>query len=257
MGRSHPKVLPLKQRKNTSFVLFLGVVFLSGLAVWHWSGSRKPASTQNREEIISTGEDQQLQKFSLSGFDETGKKFWNLEGDAAKIDPTQMVYLEENVTLRLKDTLIKTDLRTDSPVHVDHQNAQIDGRGAVGRPNDGFVQLNREISMTLTGNTVITCDGPMKIYYNDNKLIFYRNVKVVDQRGVLKAKRMDVYFDGAKKEVDRIIAIGDVVIERGTDTTHSRKAIYQTATGSIRLEGNPEINLHRSSSGFIDGTSRN
>jgi lipopolysaccharide export system protein LptA len=255
----------LKRRGNFSFVIFLAVVVLSGLAVWHWSGSKNEESAQERSEIIQSGEDQELQKFSLSGFDETGKKFWNLEGDAAKIDPTQTVYLEENVTLRLKDdTVIKTDkvqwsqdrgyLRTDSSVHVDHQSAQIDGRGAVGRPNEGFVQLNRAITMTMSGGTVITCDGPMKIYYNENKLIFYRNVKVVDSRGVLKAKRMDVFFDGQKKDVDRIVAVGNVVIERGTDTTHSRRAIYQTATGSIRLEGDPEIQLHKTSSRLLNAT---
>lgn len=255
----------MKRRQNFSFVIFLGIVVLSGLAVWHWTGSRNEQSNQERSALIESGEDQELQKFSLTGFDEKGKKFWNLEGDAAKIDPAQTVYLEENVTLRLKDdTVIKTDkvqwsqdrgyLQTDSPVHVDHQTAQIDGRGAVGRPNEGFVQLNRDIKMVLRGNTVITCDGPMKIYYNENKLIFFRNVKVVDSRGVLKAKRMDVFFDAEKKDVDRILAVGEVVIERGTDTTRSRRALYQTATGSIRLEGDPEIQLHKSNSRLLNAT---
>jgi lipopolysaccharide export system protein LptA len=253
----------VKQRRSGSFVVLLAVIFLGGLAVWHWKSGRSDDSTEKRAELISSSADQELQKFSLAGFDEKGKKFWNLEGDAAKIDPTQTVYLEENVTLKLKDdTIIHTDkvqwsqdrgyLRTDSPVEVERPNTHITGTGAIGRPNDGFVQLNRKITMKVqNGATTITCDGPMKIFYNENKLIFYRNVRVTDARGVLKSKRMDVFFDNDKKEVDRIIAVGDVVIERGTDTTHSKRAIYSTATGSLRLEGNPEIELHKAAKGLI------
>jgi hypothetical protein len=47
------------------------------------------------------------------------------------------------------------------------------------------------------------------------------------------------------------------VIVRGEDRTHSRRAIYTLATGSIRLEGNPEITLHKGQTGILDGALRN
>ena len=61
-------------------------------------------------------------------------------------------------------------------------------------------------------------------------------------------RRMDVYFDSQEKKVTQIIAIGDVVIERGGDTTRSKRAIYTPSTGSLRLEGDPEVTLHPKSS---------
>ena len=220
------------------------------------------------QELVKNSHDQQLQKFRLTGFDEKGKTFWNLEGDAAKIDPSQTVFLDQNVTLKLRDnTVVKTDhvqwsqsnglLKTNSLVFVDHQNTKIKGVGAVGKPGESFIQLNRNVEMIINRTTRLVCDGPMKVFYKNNQLIFYRNVRVTDERGVLKANRMDVYFDPNQRKVTQIVAIGNVVIERGTDTTHSRRCIYTLATGSIRLEGNPEITLHKESTALLDGPFRN
>ncbi len=259
-------------RLNLPLVFMVAIAVFTTLFLFNGHERRKAAKTLekiSRTEILEAAQDQRLQKFSLAGFDESGKKFWNLEGETAKIDPSQTVYLENNVTLKLKDnTVITTDrvqwsqdrstLTTDAKVFVKHEQADIRGIGTIGRPNENFVQLNRDIVMKLTNGTIITCDGPMKIFYNDNKMIFYRNVKVHDSRGVLSAKRMDVFFEKeGKKEVRQIIAIGSVVIERGTDTTHSRRAIYTPATGSLRLEGDPEVTMHKAPTGFIDAAPRN
>lgn len=224
-------------------------------------------SQTSRADLINSSQDQQLQKFSLVGFDDKGKKFWNLEGDTAKIDPAQRIFLDQNVTLKLKDdTVIRTDhvqwlqgggvLKTNAPVFVDHQSVKIKGVGAFGKPSESFIQLNRHIEMVINQTTTLTCYGPMKIFYKESKIIFYQNVKVKDQRGVLSANRMDVFFNPSDKKISQIIARGDVVIERGTDTTRSERAIYSVATGSIRLEGNPEVTLHKEGSNILDAALR-
>ena len=110
--------------------------------------------------------------------------------------------------------------------------------------------------MVIHPATHLTCQGPMKIFYKENKMTFYRHVRVEDERGVLKANRMDVLFDPVEKKIDQIIAVGNVTIERGTDITHSQRAIYSLVTGSVRLEGNPEITLHKESK-LIDAPLRN
>ena len=74
---------------------------------------------------------------------------------------------------------------------------------------------------------------------------------------LFRSGAMDVLFDSTKKKVQEIIAIGNVVIERGTDTTHSQRAIYSMDTGSVRLEGNPEITLHKGEGNILDGALRN
>ena len=251
-------------RRNFPFYLFIAVLlgtfmffFIQGKV--RNQGHKKTVRTR---ETTDASHDQSVKKFTLTGFDDKGQKFWNLQGDSAKIDKGQTVFLDQNVTLRLHDgTLIRTDhvqwsqdagtMRTNSPVFVEHTTVKVKGMGAVGRPNDGFIQLNKKIEMKTDQGSVLTCDGPMKIYYNQNKMVLYRNVKVIDQRGTLQAKRMDVLFDSNEKKAKKIIAEGDVVILRGADTTRTRRAIYTVANGSIRLEGNPEITMHKGSAALM------
>lgn len=256
-------------RSNLSRIFILAGLVTIAIFIFFMTQERKTkkssssATWQSRKDLISSSHDQSVKKFSLTGFDDQGKTFWNLEGDTATIDPGQTVFLDQHVTLKLKEsTIVKTDhvqwsqeggaLRTNAPVFVTHENTEIKGRGAVGRLSDSFIQLNHDIEMLIDKSTLLTCEGPLKIFYKENKMIFYRKVKVVDERGVLKANRMDVLFDPAEKKVSQIIATGNVTIERGTDTTHSQRAIYSLATGSVRLEGNPEITLHKDSSKILD-----
>ena len=258
------------ERRNFPLLL-LPLTLVGAFIYFVWSARsdhvQAPAAVVSDSHAAS-GTDQHLQKFQLTGFDEKGGTDWNLQGDTADIKPGQTVYLDQNVTLHLKDhTIIKTDhvvwsqdggtLRTNAWVRVDHEGVKVTGLGAYGKPNDGFIQLNRQIDMVLKDNSHLTCKGPMKIYYNQNKMFFFRKVKVTDSRGVLTADRMDVLFDPVKKKIKQILAIGNVVIERGSDTTRSRRAIYTMDTGSLRLEGNPEITLHKTSSGIFDGALRN
>ncbi len=260
-------------RQNTPLAVLLTSVMVvlvafSFMVMGKKAKEKEVSRDPKKEERIRTARDQEFKKFSLAGFDDQGKKFWNLEGDTAKINPDKVVFLQQNVTLKLRDdTVIRTDnvlwsqdggvMRTNSAVDVDHQNIKIKGMGALGRPADSFIQLNRDIEVLIQPNTRISCKGPMKIYYKDNKLIFFRNVKVVDQRGSLSANRMDVFFDSQTKKVKQIFAAGNVVIVRSGDTTRSNRAIYSLATGSIRLEGNPEVTLHKGSMTLLDGALRN
>ncbi len=252
-------------KRNFPFYLFIAVL-LGAFAFFFFEGKKQNHSSKKSpvaKAPTDASRDQRLEKFTLTGFDEKGQKFWNLQGESAKIDAGKTVFLDQNVTLHLRDnTVIRTDhvqwsqdggtMRTNSPVFVDHDTVKVNGIGSFGRPSDSFIQINRKIVMTSRDGSVLTCDGPMKIYYNENKMIFYRNVKAVDQRGTLLAKRMDVFFEPTEKKVKQIIAIGDVVIQRGTDTTRSQRAIYTVANGSIRLEGNPDITVHKANSALME-----
>ena len=252
-------------RRNFPFYLFIALLlsaFLFFFLQGQKNNNRQKKARSSKEAVDSSGE-QRLKKFTLTGFDDKGQKFWNLQGESAKIDAGQTVFLDQNVTLHLRDnTVIRTDhvqwsqgggtMRTNSPVFVDHDTVKVKGIGAYGRPSDSFIQLNRKIEMTTNQGSVLTCDGPMKIFYDQNKMILYRNVKVVDQRGTLQARRMDVLFDSNEKKVKEILAQGDVVIQRGADTTHSKRAIYTVSNGSIRLEGNPDITVHKGSTALME-----
>ncbi len=253
------------------FILVLLILFSAVLFLFlhvRSSARLKNSRGESREEIIRSSHDQKLQKFSLTGFDDKGQKFWNLEGDTAKIDLGDTVFLEDNVTLKLKnDTIIKTDhvtwtqdkglLRTNSPVFVTRDDTHIKGKGAYGRLHESFVQINREVEMDIQPGTRLTCLGPMKIFYNENRMVFFRHVTVTDSKGTLTSNRMDVYFDPEQKKTKEIIAIGDVVIDRGSDTTRAERATYLPATGSVKLEGSPEITLHQGSAELLHAPTGN
>lgn len=258
---------------NFPFIL-LAVVLCAAFVLFLVQGARDNRRAEDARRVRAAApapvvrDQQRLQKFKLTGFDEKGKTAWNLEGDAAEIDARKTVVLEQNVTLRLRDqTVVRTDkvrwsqeggeLVTDAVVTVDHEDAHVVGRGAHGRPNDGFIQLHRDIVMNLKGGTRVSCEGPLKIYYNENRMVFYRKVVIVDDRGTLSSNRMDVYFDPDDRKVKEIVAEGNVAIERGGDRTRSRRAIYSVRTGSVRLEGNPEITLTQTQSGVLDGFTGN
>ncbi len=260
------------QKHNFPFVLLI-VSLAASFVFFVFQGAREHKKPhvkvrKTREPATLKSQDQRLQKFSLTGFDGKGKVFWKLEGDTANIDPTQKIFLEKNVTLRLKEnTTVRTEwvrwspdnqtLKTDALVYVDHESVKVRGTGAVGRPSENFIQLNRYIQMWINEKTQLDCVGPMKIYYNQNKMIFYRNVRVTDVKGSVTARRMDVFFDPDQKKVKQIVAIGQVKIERGGDTTRSDRAIYTVADNSVRLEGNPEITLHKNSMGLVHGAAGN
>ena len=260
---------PIFKQNTPAIFLIAGLIgVIAFFSLTYENKIRETKKSASRADLINSSQDQSLQKFSLTGFDDKGKTFWNLVGETAKIDSSQTVFLDQNVVLKLKDdTLIKTDhvrwsqeegvLKTTAPVFVTHKDVKIQGVGAVGKPSESFVQLNRNIEMDIKPGTHLSCQGPMKIFYKDNKIIVYRKVKITDDRGVVTANRMDVFFDPNEKKIRQIVAIGNVTIERGTDTTHSQRAIYSVATGSIRLEGNPEITLHKESSKILDAPFRN
>ena len=259
----------MSERRSFPPLLLIPAILLVALFYFMFKANQEKARVPKRSspELLRSSDQQRLQKFKLTGFDDKGKSEWDLEGDSAKIDPGQTVFLDTHVTLRMKDdTVVRSEnvewsqdggtLRTRAWVTVDHAGVKVKGRGAYGRPNEGFIQLNHDIEMVMNAQTHLVCTGPMKIFYNDNKMYFYRHVRVTDARGVLSADRMEVQFDEQRKKVRQIIAIGNVVIERDGDTTHSQRAVYSMETGSVRLEGSPEITLHKGG-GILNGAVRN
>ena len=254
MGRGRREVLSLKKP-----LVWMGVAAGVCVALFLFWASRRSAAEHESERRARTEagspEDQKVQKFHLTGLDENGKEFWVLEGETARIEPGEVIELDRNVMLKLKDTVIRSDhvrwsparqtLETDTWVSVDQPSTTIRGEGAIARPKEGFVQLNRNVEMVLNGSTRVTCKGPLKIFYRLNRALFYKDVKITDAKGELTAARMEVLFDRETKKVTQVIARGNVVTRRGEDTTRSESATYNVATASVKLEGRPQILLHQ------------
>ncbi len=190
---------------------------------------------------------------------------------------TSKVHLKKNVVAttdtgaRLLSPSLDIDppaktVETVDPVQVKKDNIDIDGVGATGDSRLKQVEFKKNVTVVIQSEddadplgiesdkktkdsskpakksrTVITCDGPLDIDYENNIAHFYNNVIVVDKRGRLLADKMDVYYNKTRKGVQKIVATGNVIIENPDgNTTYSDNVIYLAEEGRVILGGDPE-----------------
>lgn len=198
---------------------------------------------------------QTVEHFELEGFDEDGNASWRLVGESAHVSPSTDVFIDRDVVLTMLGGAIirsdkvfwqnaKTRFITSQPVRVLHRNMLVEGRGAIGKLDQKSIQINQDIRMRIDPDgTLVTCRGPMRIMQGDSRVTLYHDVRIRDNRGDLASERMDALFDPETKKIVTIIASGNVRITKDGDLSVADRAIYDTRTGSVRLEGAPEINI--------------
>lgn len=197
-------------------------------------------------------------------------------GNLNRIDNS--VHLEENVVATSDDgaTLI-TDyldwnprdqkLSSDAPVWIKRGMMKAFGKGLIAQTELSLVELKKDVTVKMLLEaeegksiahlpaTVITCDGPLEVDYQNNLAVFNNNVKVKDKRGEILADKMEVYFitraDSSKQMpgmqglgIKKVIATGNTEIRRGDNVTYSQKAVYEAATGKLILTGHPKLVIY-------------
>jgi len=138
----------------------------------------------------------------------------------------------------------KEEVDTDDLVVITRENMEARGHGAFGQPDLKRVQLKKYVTVNLEPTTVITCDGPFQVDALNNVGIFNENVLVVDERGRIWADIIEVYFDSKTKTVIKVVAKGNVKIERGDNVTYSDQATYNAKSQLIILSGRPKLILY-------------
>lgn len=199
---------------------------------------------------------------------------------------TSKIHLKKNVVAttdtgaRLLSPSLDIDpptktIETDEEAQVKKDNIDIMGTGAKGDSHLKQVQFRKSVTVVIQSDdsddplgiesktkrrsskdkdgkknrTVITCDGPLDIDYENNIAHFFNNVTVVDKRGRLMADKMDVYYNESRKGVQKIVATGNVVIENPDgNTTYSDNVIYLAEEGRVILGGDPEASYIPNSS---------
>ncbi len=227
-------------------------LFSLGFLLSRPGGEKRPSLTRDMPLAVQELGEHMIEEFTLEGFNGDGQRVWRLEGDLAHVGPEGDVFIERDIVLDIRGkTRIQSDkvlwqgerkrFMTNQPVRVEHQGILIHGRGGLGKVDDEFVQINQDVEMELQRGTVLTCRGPVKIYGQRNAIVYHRDVTVTDPEGRLTADKMDVAFDHDRLKIEEVIAEKNVVIEREGDTTHSEMAIYNAATGSVKIVGRAEI----------------
>jgi lipopolysaccharide export system protein LptC len=217
--------------------------------------SYRPVSSDLPAPDAGDPKGQTIEHFELEGYDDDGNASWRLVGESARVSPSTDVFIERDVVLTMLGGAIirsdkvywqnsKTRFMTSQPVKVLHRNIEVEGRGAIGKLNQKSIQINQDVRMRIEPDgTLVTCRGPMRILQGESRVVLYHDVRIHDQRGNLTADRMDAFFDPETKKIVMITATGHVRITKDGDLSIANKAIYDTRTGSIRLEGMPEISI--------------
>jgi len=149
------------------------------------------------------------------------------------------------------------EVSTDDPVRIIREDVTTTATGALAKTKEKQVTLKKDIAVDFTSpDTTITCDGPLEFDYENAVAVFHDNVVIVDAEGKIFADMMTAYFNQEAKKLERVIAEGNVVIERGQSRSMSEKAIYDANTRKVSLEGKPRliINTQDDMGGFgMDG----
>jgi len=192
-----------------------------------------------------------------------------ITADQGVYDKTSgVVHLNENVVattdtgarlLTEKLDIVSEKKRMESSVltNVKTENIDVVGTEAIGDSALSNVKFKKNVTVSFRNPqeagmkpTVITCDGLLEIDYEKNIARFNDNVVAVDHRGTLKADHMDVIYDKATEQLDRMIGTGNVeIIKPDGSSTLSESVIYYAKEGRTVLGGDPEVTAYQSEDG--------
>ena len=174
-----------------------------------------------------------------------------------------IIYLKEDVVITTETgSKLTTDsldwaqdtniITTEDKITIERENINAISKGAEAQPDLNQAQMLKDVVVEIETQdgekgikkTVITCDGPLEIDYEAQIAIFNNNVKVEDESGQIFSNTMRVFFNFETKEINRIIANGNVKIVRGENISYSDTAIYIAKDKRVILTGKPRLVLY-------------
>ncbi len=175
---------------------------------------------------------------------------------------SSLVQLRKNVVATTDDgarlTSEALDIHTDTNVIATDQRADVykdklhlQGLGASCDQQIQRARFDKNVKMTVEDDAteaegksknkvVVTCNGPLDIDYEKGIAKFSDNVIAIDSNGILKADHMDVYYDRAAGDVEKIYASGNVIILQDENKTYCDNVLYLAREGRTILGGEPE-----------------
>ncbi len=190
------------------------------------------------EEVKLTAEKGSIQK-------ETGQV--HLDTDVVITTDTGIKMTTDSLDWERDNDLVSTD----DEVVITNSEMRASGKGVVAHPDLKTAQMNEDIKVEINATpkepqpqiVTITCDGPMEIDQNNNKAVFNKNVVAVEpmQDRKLKADKMEVFFNSEKKQIEKVICIGNVFVKQGDNLTYAERLVYDAATQKMTLEGRPKL----------------
>jgi len=193
-----------------------------------------------------------VDRVEASSYDEkTSARLTALKGEISKMNKN--LHLRDNVTVVTSDGIRLTteslewlsktnEVITDDFIVVEKDNMYSSGKGARVDIEAKTVMVYDDI-FVKQGELMIVCRGPLEIVYEERKATFFNDVKVTEPRGELLADRLDVFFDPDSRQIEKIMAEGDVQIRQQGNVARGQRAVYTMSDGRAILTGSPTITI--------------
>lgn len=216
-----------------------------------------------------------VMSFNLEGLTDKGTKNWDVKGDSAEsISESQVklnnieakAYGEDAQAVITADNgiydKVKNNVTLEKNVIATIENTETGARGFLDMPDTKQSKTGAKAAGDVPKKktkTVITCDADVIFDYQNNRVYFNKNVKVVSNDGTIDADRITVNMDPATRKMTEIIAEGNVKMTRGENVTYSDKATYIEADKKVALVGQPKLVVYQDGgiAGNILGDSAN
>jgi len=222
------------------------------------------------KDIVSNlyGENEKVQLTAAKGDFHRLQGYLHLEKDVVLTSSSGAKLTTDTLVWDKKEQLVSTR----DPVNIERQDMIITAQGAKGYPNLNKVDLEKDVQMQISAKQtnpqgkadrdeiVINCDGPLQIDYKNNIATFNNNVKVHSRDGVMESDVMEVYFlagssSSGTAKVEKIIARGNVKINRDENVSYSDEAVYTAFDRKITLSGRPKLVIYQG--GALNASSGN
>ena len=140
-------------------------------------------------------------------------------------------------------------ISTEDFVTVEKESMVATGTGVEANTELNQAQMKKDVTVEFNSldenkkmrKTVITCDGPLEIDYQNQIAEFKNNVVVTDEQGNMAADYMKLFINFETKQMEKIIASGNVKIQRGENTSYSEQATYIATEQRVILSGKPKL----------------
>lgn len=154
-------------------------------------------------------------------------------------------------------------ISTKDQVEITKDNMTASAKGLEANPDLKVAKFGKDVQVTLddkkvqgkkdssqnagigfgTGRVVITCEGPMELNYEKNTAVFEKNVKVEGDsgQGTMFADKMTIVFSMEAKQIDKLVAEGNVKIVRGENISYSDGLTFTGADKRVVLTGRPKL----------------
>ena len=145
---------------------------------------------------------------------------------------------------RQKDTVT-----TQDGVIITHEGLTATGKGMEARPGLKSAQINKDVTVRVDPSAyksdsktiTVTSDGPMVIDEANSMASFEENVVAVSEDRILKADKMEIYFDAKAKTIKQMVCTGHVEITQGENKSYADKAVYHADEKRVVLSGRPKL----------------